>query len=526
MIHRVDHAALATGTFSCAALSKDPLLVLRGEVRFFTADESAPDRTNLVYKLNMVSTEGDHYTLDGYKEVDSNMAFSVGNTWRATTTLYTTIRRGETVVGRGMLYISWSNFASELLSFGRTGGSLVQSILPTLGFLGHFAKNTADYFLGPLRGLDFPHKAPYAGDSKKPQPAETIHLTAADNVKVEMKVWRAQTPGNLRQPILMVPGVSVDEQIYALPTIKTNAVEYFLSKGHDVFVVTLRIGRTQTAKRGYTAFDARLDVKAAVEHIHKTHDTKMYVICHCLGAVATSTGLLDGSIPPSRLTGLCASQVFFSPSFGLAHSAKTATPLLPRLYTAIAGPWFPTVTSPSPSSTPLLQRLLDQALRFYPVGARAELCTSTVCHRASLALGRLWSHANLNRATHARLAAFIDGFHTTTLTHLARMRCRGAALDNDGASLVTEPNLLRLRGLPVLFVCGGGNVVFDPECTRASYDVLRDCFGPEDYQRRVLAGYGHLDTWMGMGSVRDVYPVVYDHVVEMDRREVRAKGAW
>ncbi|KAB2576368.1 Cholesterol oxidase [Lasiodiplodia theobromae] len=530
LIQHPNHAALATGTFSCAALSRDPLLVLRGEVGFFTADETVSDRSNLVYKLDMVSTEGKEFFLYGYKEVDSTMAFSVRKTWHATTTLYTTITHEQKVIGRGMLYISWRNFASELLSFGRTGGSLLQSILPTAAFLGYFARNTADYFLGPLRMLSFPHEAPYGGESKKPQPAETITLTTKDNVVVEMKVWRAQTQNALRRPILMVPGASVDEQIYALPTIKTNAVEYFLSKGHDVYIVVLRVGRTPTAKRGYTAFDARLDVKAAVEYIYKEHDntteTKMYVICHCLGAVATSIGLLDGSITPSHINGLCASQVFFAHRFGLFNTIKSATTLLPRIYSAIAGSWFPTVTSWSPVSTSLIQRLLDQVLRFYPVGAKHELCNSTVCHRSSLAFGRLWSHENLNRATHSRLASFVDGIHMTTLTHLMRMGSHGGALDNEFNPLVTEANLLRLQGLPILFISGNKNVVYDPECTNTSYDMLRDRFGTDDYERRVLPGYGHLDSWMGVNSARDVYPIVYEHVLETSKYEVKTKGTW
>lgn len=512
-----DHAALATGTFSCAALSKDPLLVLRGEVGFFTADETISDGTNLVYNLTMLSTDGQEYVLNGYKKVDSNMAFSVRNTWKATTSLYTTITRDGEVVGKGMLYISWRNFASELLSFGRTGGSIIQSVLPTAGFLGYFVRNTANYFLGPLRMLEYPDEAPFAVGSKKPQPAETVLLTAKDNVQVVMKVWRTdRAPSAGRPPILMVPGASVDEQIYSLPTIQTNAVQYFLSEGHDVYVVVLRVGRTPLAQRGYTAYDARLDVQAAVEHIYNKHDpdtqTKMYVVCHCLGAVATSMGLLDGTLPPSRMIGLCASQVFFAQKFGTVNAGKAATTLLPRIYQAVAGSWFPTVTSWTRLTTTLVQRALDQALRFYPVGPADELCSSTVCHRSSLAFGRLWTHGNLNRATHSRLGSFVGGIHMHTLAHLMRMGTGSGALDNDFENLVTESNLLRLQGLPILFISGSKNVVYDPECTNTSYDMLRERFGTDVYQRRVIPGYGHLDLWMGVNSFRDVYPVVNEHV--------------
>lgn len=79
--------------------------------------------------------------------------------------------------------------------------------------------------------------------------------------------------------------------------------------------------------------------------------------------------------------------------------------------------------------------------------------------------------------------------------------------------LVKQPdNLDRLKGLKIQFLSGGANVVFDPWSTSESYDMFREKFGPDDYERVVVAGYGHLDTWMGKDSCTDVYPRVRGHV--------------
>lgn len=98
------------------------------------------------------------------------------------------------------------------------------------------------------------------------------------------------------------------------------------------------------------------------------------------------------------------------------------------------------------------------------------------------------------------------------LSHLTTMGHGHFACDNEFNSLVTEENLKRFKGLKILFISGGANVVFDPETTSMNYDVLRDKFGTGDYRRFVPDGYGHLDTWMGKRSFLDVYPEVLEHV--------------
>ena len=53
--YKENHAAMLTGTFSCGALSKDPLMVLRGEFQLFSEDLRTPDTKNLVYNFDMQS---------------------------------------------------------------------------------------------------------------------------------------------------------------------------------------------------------------------------------------------------------------------------------------------------------------------------------------------------------------------------------------------------------------------------------------------------------------------------------------
>lgn len=331
-----DNASIATGTFSCGALSQLPLMVLRGQVQFFTTDDQISDGTNLVYKLTLLSAEGTTYLLHGHKNVDSTMAFSASNTWKATTTLYTTITHVDgTLVGRGILRISWRNFVDEIQSFrsAARNKSVRRTMLAPFRFLTQFAKKTADYFFSPLRPLQFPDKST-SGYLPKTPPARTVELEAEDGVKTVMKVWHPP-PGTTKRsmPILFIPGASVDDQIFSLPTVQVNAIDYFTGLGYSCYVSTLRFGISPAAQTGYTAYDARVDVKAAMEFVRlEEGGKKLYVVCHCLGSIATGMALLTGKVDAKWIQGMTCSQVFMHLRFGQINRIKARTQALEVLY--------------------------------------------------------------------------------------------------------------------------------------------------------------------------------------------------
>ena len=66
---------------------------------------------------------------------------------------------------------------------------------------------------------------------------------------------------------------------------------------------------------------------------------------------------------------------------------------------------------------------------------------------------------------------------------------------------------------------GGDNHVLSPRCTGLTYEILRDKFGPDLYERHVIPGYGHLDCWIGRQAYKDVYPIVRRQVDKVCRGE-------
>ncbi|KAL7273366.1 hypothetical protein RUND412_003786 [Rhizina undulata] len=523
LINLSDHAAMLTGSFSCGALSKDPFMVLRGDIQFFSQDNSSPDTKNLAYTFDMIGTDGQILKFHGYKKIDATMAFSPAAVWKATTTLNVTLTKLDgAVVGRGILGISWRNFVPEMLGLSGTGNSLFGKLSSVGDFISYLARSSASYFFNPLKALEYPAWTT-SGYYPKTPASNVVTLTATDGVQSTLHVWTPILPdgdsgsvtGNGANsahttPLLFVPGASVDQQIFDLPTIPNSAVDYFLSKGYKIYCVTHRVGRTTVAKQGFTSYDARLDIKAALEYIRREETSGVYCIVHCVGSCAMAMGLLDGTIPASWIKGMTASQVFANPILPKMNRIKATLPLpLTTVYKNFAGNWFSCISSPDDF---LVQKLIDQMLRFYPVGAKDEMCNSTTCHRSELVFGRLWPHKQLNSATHANLSNFLGGVSMNNLTHLMRMGTSSYVMDNNYISLITESNLVRLRGLPILFISGGQNTVYSPESTDQSYNLLREEFGPDNYQRIVFPERGHLDCWMGKTAYRDVFPRVEDHV--------------
>ena len=390
LVNLDDHSAMLTGTFTCASLEGSPFMIPRGHFQLFNKDTRTPDTTNLSYDFDMLSTHGETVHFNGYKIVDPSIAFNLIETWKATSTLYVTLTKPDsTVIGKGMLHIQPSDFIWELKSFESEGANTIGRLQSAGKFLSFFAGQVARLFVGSLGQQDYPDMSTDGFYPNKQPPTTTIKVTASDGVVATLQHWLpARTTSSAAPKVLFIPGAAVDHQIFALPTIETNAVEFFQAAGFEVFCVTHRVGKTPVAERGYTSYDARLDIEAAFREIHARQgsETPIYVVAHCAGSVALSAGLLDGTILSKWLKGLTASQVFFNPIFGVVNKTKASLPIpMTKIYSLLAGQWFSTTSTQADT---LVQQLINQVTRLYPVGSKQEICTSVVCHRSELVFGR------------------------------------------------------------------------------------------------------------------------------------------
>ncbi|KAH8908597.1 FAD/NAD(P)-binding domain-containing protein [Coniochaeta sp. PMI_546] len=545
MLNSSQHRGLLTGTFVCPTIPGSPFMVQRGEFNLFILDHKAPGTRNLTYDFDMMGVNGKKLHFHGYKVVDSSVALAPISLWRSTTTLYVTVsehvpgmcddlddedawRRGR-VLAKGIMHIQPADFVSELMTMTPTGSGLLKKAMSAASFLTFFTRKSLSLFLAPLTPLQYPSQT-YSGYINNTPPDDSIAIYASDGVCTRMHIWEpTSVPGNDEKNIknlFMIPGASVDHQIYALPTIPFNAVNYFTRAGYRVHISVHRIGQLMVAENMWTTYDARLDLKACLEYIRSRHGpAKIYTIAHCMGSVAFSTGLLDGTIPASWILGITCSQVFMNPIWQTLNMIKVMAGPVPldRVYRWLAGTWFSCSTSRDDT---LVQKAINQLLRLYP-DERRELCNNAACHRTSFVFGRCWNHRNLNEATHRQIDRFFGGVNTRLLNLLMRQGFEGHVMRNAPLYdvLTTRENVARLKGVPIMLFVGGDNAVLSPESTSRTYEILCDTFGSEgggegvDYRRKVVPGYGHLDCWMGRNAWKDVYPFVREEVDRVCRGE-------
>ncbi|KAJ7057776.1 hypothetical protein C8F01DRAFT_1151027, partial [Mycena amicta] len=536
------HRAMLTGTFTCSSIPGSPFSVQRGEFDLFTVDQDVSGTRSLVYDFEMVGVNGRRLHFHGYKVVDSSVAFNPLQFWRSTTTLNVTISDAKVRLGsgapidvqerwrlrkplaKGILHVQPGSFVSEIATLGSTGSAgLFKNFTSLSRFLTFFMKKSLSLFFTPLTPLQYPSQA-YRGYINNTPSSQSIVIQAADGVLTKMLIWEPThcPDGNSKniRNLFMLPGASVDHQIFALPTIPFNAVNYFCRAGYRVFVGVHRIGQLMVAMDPWTTYDARLDVKACLEYLREHYGPEpVYTIAHCAGSTAFSCGLLDGTIPASWILGVTCSQVFMNPVWNTVDMLKIKLPPYPldSLYRLLAGNWFNGATSPHDT---FVQRCMNQVLRLWP-DSKGELCNSATCHRLSFVFGRLWNHGNLNAATHSQIDRFFGGVNMTLQHLLMKQGVAGYSMTNGPLykDLTVPENVARLKGIPFLLWVGSDNAVFSQQATEKTYEILCDTFGGEEtmYRRRVVPGYGHLDGWMGRNAWKDVYPLVREEVDRVTR---------
>jgi hypothetical protein len=319
------------------------------------------------------------FSFEGHKIVDNTLTGSITRTWSATTTLYVTIKRpNKALVGRGILHLGLKNFGAELLTFDTLGETELSRLCAGRKFVSYFEHNLADKFDPFYEKLHLPYHPSSMIYSK--HVSQDTWITTSDGETIKVQKWMPYS-GAGDTPILIIPGASTDYQIYALPTIAHSFLDHLLEKGYVVYCVEFRIGNNPAAQKGWTTYDARLDIAAAVKFICQDMDMEqIYVVSHCAGAEALAMGLLDGTI--TGVGGLTASQVFMHPVFAKVNKFKAKVGLaIPWAYEDVVGPWFPMVSMENPSK-------FEQLLRYYPVGGMQDYCRSIICRRSEDVFGR------------------------------------------------------------------------------------------------------------------------------------------
>ncbi|MCY1043096.1 alpha/beta fold hydrolase [Corallococcus sp. bb12-1] len=335
--------------------------------------------------------------------------------------------------------------------------------------------------------------------------AEKYDFLAGDGVPLRLTRYAGGTKG----PVLLVHGAGVWSGMFMLPTLKENFVQYLVRHGYDTWVLDWRAS-VQLPLRQFSLDDAAdYDMPAAVRRMREiTGAESVQAVVHCAGSAAFFMSLAAGHLPDVR--SVVASQV------ALHHDVPKSTRFKALLRVPeLLDLGLDSLTSDDATSTPLFQAAFSKVSGFL----RME-CDSPVCHRISFMYGRLYRHSRLNRETHSRLEEQFGRCNLMTFRHLGQMARVGHAVRYDHGR---AGNLLRYGQArppdyldpapfkrPITFISGEKNQTYLPSSTERTFAWLSEANGARYYQRHVLPGCGHIDTFMGSTASEDTYPVLRD----------------
>jgi cholesterol oxidase len=499
------HPAAITGIVNASILSEMPLTVEHGEFHLFVDDRAEVGEKLMKYEMRLRDAQNKPYFFEGTKTVRSG---SILHLWPETTTLYITVYEGADALGkvalRGILTMNPADFAKQLTTVAVTGAKTTAQELEGIARFGKFFGGV----LFETYGGVFAGPTPLAPDAppRKKRPlragAPEVHpFKTSDGLELRLTRYRGGDKG----PLMMVHGLGVSSLIFAIDTIETNLVEFFVAHGYDLWLLDYRSSIDLPYADGpYTGDDvATKDYPGAVAEVRRlTGAETVQCLVHCFGATTFFMAMLAG------LKGVRSAAV----SQIATHS------VVPTMTHIMSGAHVPQIldkllhvrTMSARTGTDFLDEFEDVLLRAYPVNAGPG-DTNPVSRRISFLYGQLYELAQLNEDTYKYGLGEMFGMASIkTLEQLATCVNHGHVVSAGGLD-VYLPHLERLQ-IPLGIVHGELNRCWLPESTRITYDTLRQRFDPALYARHLVPGYGHIDCIFGKDAARDVYPLFLDHL--------------
>lgn len=503
MLSDPGHGAMMAGTVTCAALAPEPMTA-SGEFQLFVEDPDAIDTRKMIYRMTLRAVDGRRFAFHGEKIIKPA---SLLEAWPQTTTLYVEVHGTDAdaaVIGKGILRIAPDDFARQLRTIDVFRAPDLQSRLDAIARFGRFFAGVLYDTYGGVaapRRIFNPDAPPRLKRTLRVGAPEIHPFRTSDGITLKLTRYK----GGCKGPVLLLHGAGVSSGIFSTDLIDTNLLEYLYAHQYDVWLLDFRVSIDLPSAASSSTADqvATIDHPEAVAEVRRLSGAKdIQVVAHCYGATTFTMALLAG------LTGVRS----------VLLSQVSAHLLVKPLGQIKAGLHLPevlevlgvrTMTAYRDTHADWEQRLLDTALRFYPI-RHGEDCQSAVCHRISFMYALLYDHSKLNRRLHDNLHELFGVASLTMFDHLALMATRGQVVTADGRDEYL-PHLDRMA-LPVTFICGSDNQCFIPESTKRTFDGLCARNGTGLYRRHVIPGYGHIDCIFGRDAASDVFPHILEHL--------------
>lgn len=333
---------------------------------------------------------------------------------------------------------------------------------------------------------------------------EVRPFTALDGLPLTVVHVQGRHPPT-RGPVLVVHGAGVRAELFRPPLPRTF-VDALIDEGWDVWLLNWRASIDLEPVPWTLDQAAAYDHPAAVAHVlEATGADRLRAVVHCQGSTSFMMALAAGLLP--RVDTVVSNAVSLHPVVPALSTFKIGyvAPLISRTLPYISPGW-----GDRPEGA--ISRLMVRFVR-----ATHPECRNPVCRMVSFTYGAgrpaLWSHANLDEATHE----WIRGeFAEVPMTFFAQMnRCIRAghlvsAEDIDGlprSSVARAPD----TDARIVLLAGERNRCFLAESQRRTFDFLRH-HRPGRDTLHTLPAYGHLDVFLGRRAATDTYPLILEEL--------------
>lgn len=352
-----------------------------------------------------------------------------------------------------------------------------------------------------------------AADVRAPNPRAGVrHLTEAHFFRADdqlpLTLLRVRGPDEpTRGPVLLVHGAGVRAEVFR-PPVRRTIVDALVDDGYDVWLLNWRASIDHDPVPWTLDDAAAYDHPAAVRYVvEKTGARTIKAVVHCQGSTSFCMAAVSGLLPEVDV---------------IVSNAVSLHPVIPAFARFKIRALRPILQGLTPYLNPAWgdgpESAFSRVARAAVLATHRE-CDNPVCRMVSFTYGSgrpaLWSHANLNDATHEWLRG---EFAEVPMSFFAQMAVCVKA--GQMVSVSRRPGLLeryaeetpRTSARFALFA-GVDNRCFLPESQERTFAFL-DRHRPGVHSLHVLPGYGHLDLFLGANADRDVFPLI---LAELDR---------
>jgi hypothetical protein len=308
-----------------------------------------------------------------------------------------------------------------------------------------------------------------------------------------------------RGPVLLVHGAGVRANLFRAPT-ETTLVDYLVARGYDVWLENWR-----------ASIDLRpnlwtLDQAAVFDHpyavrkiVGETGTNRIKAVIHCQGSTSFVMSAVAGLVPEVET---------------IVSNAVSLHPVVPGFTKFKIGLAVPALKLVTPYLNPQwcvhAPTLPAKVIAAFILMTHHE-CHNPVCKGVSFTYGTgfpaLWSHENLNDATHEWIKQEFAAVPVRFFEQMLQCIRKGHLISVEGRPelpadfVAQEPQ----TGARFAFFAGLNNRCFLAESQRRSFEFLNS-WRKNYHSLRLLEGYGHLDPFIGKNAARDVFPLIAEEL--------------